>query len=589
MSADFRRGPGRRVGPVAALLALVVSVAGCASIPDSGPVDEVRDVQPKGQQDGHVRVFALPPQDNGDPVTIVDGFLEALTSDEAGFDTARLYLTKKAQETWRPEDRTVVFNRPVTPLLERVDRDTVALKAEEAAQVDPSGQYQPSPPGQRLERRFELANVKGQWRIAGVPDGVYVSTFDFQRLYRPLNTYFFDRNRNMLVPDPVYVPSRSGQHTTLVRTLLDGPNSLLGSAVVTAFPPGTALVGDRVPIEGGVPHVRLNRAVLSTSAEDRDAMAAQLVHTMAQLRYPEVLITAEGGDFMPGGTTDLRTVRQYQKYDPTIERFSPRGHFVQNGKLMQLLGKPLAPVPGPFGTGRTGYRSFAVALGNDQIAAVTSDGRHLHVGGATGAAQASVRLSGTSLSRPSYDAFGRIWVVDRRPAGSTVWMVPERGNPQRVAAPELESAQVKDLRMAADGTRVAIRMSVGRAAALWTGRVELKTVEVRGDRTTDQLAISGLRRIAAQAADVLDVSWSGPGQLTLLGEDGQQVRLPYRVNFDGSGLTAGQGVPSKVLSSIAAAEDQPLLAATSEGNVGELSTDGRLSVKSKGTAPIYPG
>ncbi len=245
-------------------------------MPDSGNVREVSEVRPKGQQDPHVRVFALPPRDNEDPVNIVDGFLEALTSDEAGFDTARKYLTDKAQEAWRPGTGTVIFRRQVQPPVSQENRSSVLLSAEEVARVDPSGLYQPTNPGRTFDVKFQLTQVKGQWRIANLPNGLYISEFDFQRLYTPLNLYFFDPVQRVLVPDPVYVPSRPGQLAAVIRTLLRGPSSLLGSAVVSYFPPDTKLVGDSVPIDGGVPQVRLNDAVLSATPQAREAAPVRL-------------------------------------------------------------------------------------------------------------------------------------------------------------------------------------------------------------------------------------------------------------------------------------------------------------------------
>ena len=580
-------GSVRRLTAAAGLLALFAALPGCASIPDSGQVDEVRNVRPNGQPEPHVRVFAQPPQDTEDPATIVDGFLEALTSDEAGFDTARMYLTSKARETWRPGAGTVIFERQIRSPLQQVDRDSVQLRAEEVARIDSSGLYEPSPRGQVFDVKFQLTEVKGQWRIAFLPQGVYLSRFDFQRLYRPLNVYFFDPAMRVLVPDPVYLPSRRGQLDALVQTVLRGPSTLLGSSVVSAFPPGTKLVGDGVPVDGGVPQIRLSSEVLSASQDAREAMAAQLVQTVAQLGYKEVRITAEGGDFTLGSTPDTRSVAQYQRYDPSAVPSPPLGYFEQNGRLIRLLGEPPAPVPGPFGAGKQRFRSFAVSLTNDQAAAVSTDGRQLWTGETVQGAQGTRRLTGTSLSRPSWDALGRVWVVDRDAAGSTVWVVPHRGNPQRVIAQELDQAQVNTLRISHDGTRVAALIALGGKLTLWVGRVEPRTVELDGGKESRQLTISGMRRIAEPLAEVRDVSWSGPGQLTLLGEDSQGVRLPYVVNFDGSALVPGEGV-GKVLASIAAAENQPLLVAA-DGIVWQLSRNGGLDRLGKGSSPIYPG
>ncbi|MFJ2115034.1 hypothetical protein ACIOEX_24585, partial [Streptomyces sp. NPDC087850] len=99
MGADRRYGlvRGARVSAVPA--ALAVLLAGCASIPDSGDVEPVK-ASPQGES--QVRVYAVPPRDKAQPDEIVDGFLEAMTSDDPDFAMARKYLTKNASAFWQP-------------------------------------------------------------------------------------------------------------------------------------------------------------------------------------------------------------------------------------------------------------------------------------------------------------------------------------------------------------------------------------------------------------------------------------------------------------------------------------------------------
>ncbi|MEU0060104.1 hypothetical protein ABZ035_27380, partial [Streptomyces sp. NPDC006334] len=71
----------------------VVLLAGCASMPDHG---DLSDVESTPRQETQVRVFAMPPRDDAQPAEIVQGFLEALTSDDPRYSTARQYLTPAA-------------------------------------------------------------------------------------------------------------------------------------------------------------------------------------------------------------------------------------------------------------------------------------------------------------------------------------------------------------------------------------------------------------------------------------------------------------------------------------------------------------
>src|SRR5690606_12812436 len=61
-----------------------VLLAGCASMPDNG---DLRGVESTPRRDAQVRVFAMPPSDNATPTQIVQGFLEALTSDDPQYKT----------------------------------------------------------------------------------------------------------------------------------------------------------------------------------------------------------------------------------------------------------------------------------------------------------------------------------------------------------------------------------------------------------------------------------------------------------------------------------------------------------------------
>src|SRR5690606_2050483 len=83
-----------------------VLLAGCASMPDNG---DLRGVESTPRRDAQVRVFAMPPSDNATPTQIVQGFLEALTSDDPQYKTARMYLTPRAAENWQPERSTTVL------------------------------------------------------------------------------------------------------------------------------------------------------------------------------------------------------------------------------------------------------------------------------------------------------------------------------------------------------------------------------------------------------------------------------------------------------------------------------------------------
>lgn len=116
-----RRRPVRATARIGSLGISAVLLVGCASMPDSG---DMRDVESTPRQDSKVRVFALAPADDAEPQEIVQGFLEALTSDDLEYETARKYLTGKALKEWDPgESTTVLAEAPTTPYTPVTGRD----------------------------------------------------------------------------------------------------------------------------------------------------------------------------------------------------------------------------------------------------------------------------------------------------------------------------------------------------------------------------------------------------------------------------------------------------------------------------------
>ena len=89
------RRAARRLRAVVYAACGAVLLAGCASMPDSG---DLRGVESTPRQDAQVRVFAMPPHEDAPPGQIVQGFLEALTSDDPHYETARKYLTARGRE-----------------------------------------------------------------------------------------------------------------------------------------------------------------------------------------------------------------------------------------------------------------------------------------------------------------------------------------------------------------------------------------------------------------------------------------------------------------------------------------------------------
>lgn len=280
----------------------VVLLAGCAAMPDSG---DLRGVESTPRQDPQVRVFAMPPREDAPPADIVQGFLEALTSDDPHYETARKYLTGDAAKSWRPdESATVLAGGPGTESDHSGNREdandySVTLTGTRVATVDAQQSYAPADGVYRESVHLTRDGKSKQWRIDSLPPGVVMGKSDFQRNYMSVNRYYFASNTPVraaaetgpvrepaAVADPVYVRRRVDPMTQVVRSLLSGPTSLLGPVVRSSFPTGTALAknaGSLAPDDRSKLTVPLNDKAARAGADKCDEMAAQLLFTLQNL------------------------------------------------------------------------------------------------------------------------------------------------------------------------------------------------------------------------------------------------------------------------------------------------------------------
>lgn len=178
------------------LLSGLVLLTGCASMPSSGEVHKVGG-EKHADTDPQVRVFGVKPQGGETPSDIVSGFLEAITSDEADYATAKLYLTKDQGKRWKPESGITVLAGGIAQAQEPGtttdgkdgDSTQITLSGTKVATVDERHAY--TAENGTFSSGLRLTKEDGEWRIAGVADGLVLSEADFQRFYRSVDTFYF--------------------------------------------------------------------------------------------------------------------------------------------------------------------------------------------------------------------------------------------------------------------------------------------------------------------------------------------------------------------------------------------------------------
>lgn len=617
MVADRDGGARRRPVRVVLFAACgVVLLAGCASMPDTG---DLRNVESTPRQDTQMRVFAMAPRDDAEPGEIVQGFLEALTSDDPHYDTARKYLTAEAARKWRPEESTTVLaNAPSTGEDPRArgqedhDNRTYTLAGTKVATVDEQQAY--SPADGEYSRSLHLTHVakSGQWRIMTLPQGVVVGKSDFQRNYSSVNKYYLASNTSAIsgasaggagqtvaVADPVFVRRNVDPMTQMVRSLLHGPSRWLRPVVRSSFPTGSALgkgVGGLTPDDQNKVTVPLNDKASRAGSAQCTEMAAQVLFTLQNLTptVGSVELRGSGGRKL----CDLAD-------DPDTTPW--RGSVKRPGYLYFLDGKhrlvriaeassstsPVA-VPGAFGEGDTELRSVAVSRDERTAAGVGVDGKSLYVaslvsGGSLGDPVVRSRgaAAGDRLTAPSWDSRGDLWVADRDPRDSRLLLLEQgAGRPVEVQTPELPG-RIKDMRVAADGVRMALVVEKDGKQSLLVGRIE------RDEKAGEQPVVSvmELHSVTPRMEEVTAMSWAGDSRLVVGGrEKGGVPQLRY-VQTDGATPNGPAPAALTGVQSIAATEnDQVPLVAYSDDGIVRLSAGAQWqTVIKEGSAPVYPG
>ena len=607
-------GPAGRVLKAGSLpVCAVLLLAGCASMPNSGEVRKVEGQQADG--DAQVRVFGISPHPGESPAEIVSGFMEATTSGEPDFATAKKYLTAGMEHRWDPSARITVLSSSPQPSGDGADADaratmaTVSVVGSKAAAVDTKHAY-------RLDRgtfqtTVHLVKQGNEWRIDGVPDGLVLSASDFQRIYHSVNMYYFadlgsEAQRSgpgqpTLVADPVYL--RQQQTDSLAATvsaLLSGPTKRLEPAVESAAPAGALLYG-KGPGQGVTlddsQHlkVRLNKAADRLGTEQCVRLAAQLFATVqgqssAKLTSAEVQRADGSTACSLSGTTEALNYGG----PANLVGSMPGRYYLGSAQhqLYELTGEETSanPVQGPFGSAKADLGSVAVRHDEHMAAGVKTDGRQLVVGSLVDdeafrpVLSSSAQDPGNGLSAPSWDGLNDLWVADRNPAVSRLYVLRDgTGAPRQVQVPKL-AGRIEALRVASDGVRIALVVKESGVKTL-----QLGLIERGGTLEHPQFTVTGLRDLTPAGESVSSVSWAGGSRLVVLGSDvggGQQIQY---VNTDGSAAPALESIGEAV--SVAASENQtrPLLASYN-GSVYWLPPDSNWKKATpKGGSPVYPG
>ncbi|MEA4944685.1 MAG: LpqB family beta-propeller domain-containing protein [Propionicimonas sp.] len=561
-----------------------VLLVGCATVPTSGPVEEHQFGDEPANSS--VRVAPVPPAKGASPMLIVEGFLHAMGTDQAGFAIARQYLTTAAARSWDPESRTTVYADGTPP---RETENSVVLSTPTLGSLNANGEF--SQETGRLSHDFGLVHDSNdQWRISAPPDGLLISRYDLTNNYSSVNLYFLDTTGTTLVPDPRYFPLNDATPLDVVRAQLDGPGWWLTPAVRPDVAEG--IVADRVePASAGVVSVQLSSTALSLDSDERRILLAELTWALTQLPEITGIQVNAGSTPLPlPGTPNTVLVRDYfSRIAPVDPQAAGRLFAFQSGQVRDV--RDLTSWSQSSATAPAITQASALAVRADllQFAAVSEDGTRLVTATADGSA-ATTLLEGTTLQRPAYSRQQELWALEAGADASAFHVFEDlANNPVDFATDAMPSDPVIAFRISPDGTRMAL---VLRAADTDTDQLGIARIV----RDGDGVRLQSFRPIPITAVPeagvrLLDVGWNTATQLLVLVSHHDTERTTSVVRVDQDASTSDEIGPNQVsgLTELAVIpQQQPVVRnATnvyrSEGDFNWKSTAGEV------TALAYAG
>ncbi|HEY1116729.1 MAG TPA: LpqB family beta-propeller domain-containing protein, partial [Acidimicrobiales bacterium] len=245
---------------------------------------------------------------------------------------------------------------------------------------------------------------------------------------------------------------------------------------------------------------------------------------------------------LPGGTEQY-SVDAAAAVGPAGPGVGRTLYGVSQGRLVSGRPGELEAVSGIFGAEGAGIDAVAVSP-DDQTAAATDLGgsRVLLAPVRASATQTTPQtvLSGGRYARPTWDSAGRLWVLERRPGGSVVWLSQD-GRLRQIRVPGVTGEQGRELIVSRDGTRL-----IGVVRTAGGDRVVGARVFIGGRGRVSRTGRPFLVR-PAEGGTITDLCWTGPirvGILTTAAPDSL-----YEIDVQAAdGATVGGDVLASIVS-----------------------------------------
>ena len=212
---------------------------------------------------------------------------------------------------WVPEQGTVVYS---AASITAAGQD-VALDLGDTVRLDGRGKWLGA--NGDVSYDMDMVRERGEWRIDAPPNRLVIPAPHFETRFQQYLLYFFDKSSQVLVPEPVYVPTGAQATTFLVNGLLQGPAPELLGVERTYLPSRTRLDDISVPVTPeGTAEVPLTDEIVDLGPEQRTHAMAQLAWTLRQVAGVRRLrVTVDGSPLLPGEEPGV-PVDGWSEFDP---------------------------------------------------------------------------------------------------------------------------------------------------------------------------------------------------------------------------------------------------------------------------------
>lgn len=511
---------------------LTFVLAGCAGIPSSGPVKPGSALG--GTDTSSIEFFPAGPITDATPEQILRGFLEAASGPQNDYAVAKQFLTPEFQTKWDP-NAGVAIDTSLRTITMGPD-NTATLSSTVSATIDGSGQYAELAIPTTRTVSYSFAQVKGQWRLSSAPQGINLERPILDLIYQTYPIYFFDPSYRFLVPDVRWFARASSTTTRITKALLSGPAPWLssGNAVVTAFPAGTALVANSVPVIKDVATADFTSALNTADPIALTRIKQQLTASLLGVNsVATVDLYVEGVPLGQGAQSMVDAVMPLP-VDNRAFVISERGVGYLDGDFISN-----SPVYSGALTGN--YSAVTLAQSNRYATTLSADG----VGIVRPGSNSTMIDTRPGLIAPSIDRYNIVWSAPRMNLADLSAITPD-GATSKIAV-SFTANQVVALELSHDGARVAVLYIDAAGPKLVVASV------IRGENGVP-VRLGGTVSLPVPAGNPVDIAWIDATSVAVMSNTsgasvvlndvigGRSLNLPTFVSGTAVSLAGGNNV-----------------------------------------------